>query len=526
MPAETKGCYRFDQFTLDLSRGVLLGSKGEELALRPKSFLMLRYFVENAGRLIDRDELMQAVWPGVIVTDDSIAQCIGEIRRVLDGDSQRYLRTVQRRGYRFAEPVQRVAVTEPPEPTDLAPAPETAGSPAIQAPDHPMIAVLPFQNMSGDPEQEYFADGMVEEIITALSRIRWLFVIARNSTFTYKGRAVDIKQVGRELGVRYVLEGSVRRSADVVRITAQLIDAHTGAHLWADRFDGPLQDVFELQDRIALAVAGVIEPTLQAAEAKRTVEYPTRDLTAHDLYLRAYAIVLSSAARFREALGLVEQAIARDPNFGLALSFASYCLYRQVIDGRSDDPRADGARAVELARRSLAAAPNDPTVMAHAAIILMYFGEEADAMLNLMDRALTLSPSYARGWYLSGGTQIWAGHAERAIDAIETSLRLSAGIRVGWAAAGAGMAYFTMRRFEEAVPKFLAAITEDPTYPEAYRYLAASYAHMGRLDEARKVIARLREITSVIVPTTDHLRVPEHRKLFLDGLCLATREAD
>ena len=175
---------------------------------------MLEYFVEHADRLIDRDELMHAVWPDVIVTDDSIAQCIGEIRRVLGGDSQRYLRTVQRRGYRFAGPVQRVAVTEPPEPTDVAPASRTDQQPGSRSPDHPTIAVLPFQNMSGDPEQEYFADGMVEEIITALSRIRWLFVIARNSSFIYKGRAVDIKQVGRELGVRYVLEGSVRRSAE------------------------------------------------------------------------------------------------------------------------------------------------------------------------------------------------------------------------------------------------------------------------------------------------------------------------
>ncbi|MGE4049218.1 MAG: tetratricopeptide repeat protein [Acetobacteraceae bacterium] len=303
-----------------------------------------------------------------------------------------------------------------------------------------------------------------------------------------------------------------------------MIDAQTGAHLWADRFDGLLQDVFALQDRIAVAVAGVIEPTLQAAEAKRIVDYPTRDLTAHDLYLRAHAIVLSSAARFREALGLVEQAIARDPNFGLALSFASYCHFRTVFDGRSSDPIAEGARSVELARRSLAAAPHDPTVMVYTAIILTYFGEDADGMLSLVNRALTLSPSYARGWYLSGGILLWAGHAERAIDAIETSLRLSAGTRVGWAAAGLGMAYFMMRRFEEAVPKLLAAVTEDPTYPEVYRFLAASYAHMGRLDEARQAIARLREIALVVVPTVDHLRVPEQRKLFLDGLRLAAGE--
>jgi adenylate cyclase len=522
MSGKVRGGYRFGRFTLNLDRGTLIGN-GEELALRPKPFLMLRHFVENADRLIDRDELMRVVWPDVIVSDDSITQCISEIRRALGGNGQRLLLTVQRRGYRFAGPVQLVAATES-EPVDMAPVSRTDSSPGTRSADAPMIAVLPFQNMSGDPEQDYFADGMVEEIITALSRIRWLFVIARNTTFTYKGRAVDIKQVGRELGVRYVLEGSVRRSADIVRITAQLIDARNGAHLWADRFDGPLQDVFDLQDRIALAVAGVIEPTLQAAEAARIVEHPTRDLTAHDLYLRAYAIALSSAARFREALELVEQAITRDPNYGLALSFASICYFRLVFDGRSQDPRADGARSVELARRSLLVARDDPTVMAHAANVLLYFGEDADTMLELVDRALTLSPSYARGWYISGTMRIWTGHTQEGIEHVERALRLSAGVRVGWVVSVLGIAYFLTRRFEEAVPRFLQGINEDPTYADPYRFLAACYAHMGRLDEARKVIGRLREITSVVVPTADHLLVPEQRKLFIDGLRLAAGE--
>ena len=188
--------------------------------------------------------------------------------------------------------------------------------PALPLPDKPSIAVLPFQNISGDPEQEYFADGMVEEIITALSRIRWLLVIARNSSFTYKGQAIDVKQVGRELGVRYVLEGSVRKAGGRVRITGQLIDAQSGTHLWADRFDGSLEDVFELQDQVAISVAGVIEPALQAAETARSVDRPTKDLTAYDLYLCANALALSSAARFPEALRLVEQAIERDPYYG------------------------------------------------------------------------------------------------------------------------------------------------------------------------------------------------------------------
>jgi len=208
-----------------------------------------------------------------------------------------------------------------------------ADPPALTLPDKPSIAVLPFQNMSGDPEQEYFVDGMVEEIITALSRIRWLFVIARNSSFTYKGQSVDVKQFGRELGVRYVLEGSVRKGGSRVRITAQLIDAETGAHLWADRFDGSLEDVFDLQDKIAVSVAGVIEPALQAAEMRRSAARPTTDLTAYDLYLRALAVFFPiTRQRLVEALGLLEQALAIDPRYGPALSWAAIC-HRELVPG-------------------------------------------------------------------------------------------------------------------------------------------------------------------------------------------------
>jgi len=198
--------------------------------------------------------------------------------------------------------------------------------------------VLPFANMSGDPERQYFVDGMVEEIITALSRIRWLFVLARNSSFTYKGQAIDVKQVGRELGVRYVLEGSVRKAGQRVRITGQLIDALAGTNLWADRFDGSLEDVFELQDKVASSVAGVIEPALQAAETARSSGRPTTDLTAYDLYLRASAM-FSSSAQVPEALRLMEQAIGRDPRYGPALALAAHCCLRLVLDGRSEDRR-------------------------------------------------------------------------------------------------------------------------------------------------------------------------------------------
>jgi len=391
-------------------------------------------------------------------------------------------------------------------------------------PDKPSIAVLPFANMSGDPEQEYFVDGMVEEIITALSRIRWLFVIARNSTFTYKGQAVDVKQVGRELGVRYVLEGSVRKAGGRVRITAQLIDAESGAHLWADRFDGSLEDVFELQDKVASSVAGVIEPALQAAETTRSAARPTDDLTAYDLYLRAYAMFLSSTRQVPEPLRLLEQAIARDPRYGPALAWAAVCCARLFDDGWSEDREAHRPKGADFARRALEVAGDDPTILANAALALAYLGEDIGAMMALVDRALALNPNFARGWFISGNVRFWAGQPDIAIEHIETALRLSPRARTGTSLVIIGAAHFFARRFDEAMPKLLLAIQEDPGHPHPYRYLAACYAHMGRLDDAREIVARLRAITPVVIGDASYLRNPEHRELFLSGLRLAAGE--
>jgi TolB-like protein len=396
--------------------------------------------------------------------------------------------------------------------------------PALALPDKPSIAVLPFANMSGDPEQDYFVDGMVEEFISALSRIRWLFVIARNSSFTYKGQAVDVKQVGRELGVRYLLEGSVRKAGGRVRITGQLIDAETGAHLWADRFDGSLEDVFDLQDKIAVSVAGVIEPALQAAEIARSADRPTNDLTAYDLYLRGYAMVLSSRERYPEALHLMEQAIERDPRYGPALAWAAFCYSMACLDGRGEDPEADSRKGVELARRALQAAGDDPGTVAHAALALSYFGEDIGSMMALVDRALTLHPSFARGWHVSGILRWWAGQPDLAIEHVEASLRLSPRARSGWAFVVIGGAHFVSRRFDEAVPKLLLAIQDDPSAQEAYRLLAACYAHMGRLDEARAIVARLRAITPLVVHSDVPFRNPEQRELYISGLRLAAGE--
>jgi TolB-like protein/class 3 adenylate cyclase len=375
-----------------------------------------------------------------------------------------------------------------------------AEPPALPLPDKPSIAVMPFANMSGDPEQEYFADGMVEEIITALSRIRWLFVIARNSTFTYKGQAVDVKQVGQELGVRYVLEGSVRRGGNRVRITAQLIDASAGAHLWADRFDGSLEDIFELQHRVAISVAGVIEPALQAAESARSADRPTNHLTAYDLYLRALATLYPiTRERVFSALGLLDQAIAIDRHYGPALALAAICHLTLVRDGWVEAPETNRRKGVDFARHALEVAGNDPGILANAALALGYFGEDIDAMLGLVDRALVLNPSFALGWYVSGVLRLFAGQPDLAIEHLETSLRLSPRERMGQALSLMGMAYFFKGQFDEAASKLLLAIQDHPGFGASYRGLAACYAHMGRLDDARDIIARLRAITPLVI---------------------------
>ena len=425
----------------------------------------------------------------------------------------------------IARPVRVYRVCDP----DSAKAPSTPAPPVLPLalPDKPSIAVLPFANLSGDPEQEYFADGMAEEIITALSRIRWLFVIARNSSFTYKGQAVDVKQVGRELGVLYVLEGSVRKGGNRVRITAQLIEAKSGAHLWADRFDGSLEDVFDLQDKVAVSVAGIIEPALQRAEMRRSAERPTTDLSAYDLYLRALAIHFpASKESVSKALSLLEQAITIDPHYGRALSWAAVCLRTLTINRWIDAPDAGRRKAVEFTRKALQVTDNDPGVLGNAAIVLAEFGEDIGVPMALVDRALALNPSDARCWYASGVVRLWAGQPDVAISHVETSLRLSPRERTGTSQSRLGEARFFQRRFDEAASTLLLSIQENPGAPVAYRFLAACYAHMGRLDEARSIIGQLRSITAVVVPSALPYRNPENRELLLSGLRLAAGETE
>jgi tetratricopeptide (TPR) repeat protein len=334
-----------------------------------------------------------------------------------------------------------------------------------------------------------------------------------------KGQAIDVTRVGRELGVRYVLEGSVRGAGGRVRITAQLINAVSGAHLWADRFDGSLEDVFELQDQVATNVAGVIEPTLQAAEIRRTNQRPTRDLSAYDLYLRA----LPQIATYRwddtiEALALLQQAIECDPNFASALARAAYC--HAVLDaiGRIEDRRGNRRVGLDLARRALLVGGDDAVALAFVAHALGYFNEDIDAAIAIVDRATTLNPSGAYGWRFSGFQRLYAGHCELAVEHFERSIRLSPREARWPQLTGIAMARFFSGRLQDAVATLLQALQENPTYPLANRALASCYAHMERLDEARTVVARLRAITPMLVPEETNYRNPKHRELFLSGL--------
>src|SRR5258708_18591729 len=306
---------RFEAFALDLERLCLHGPSGQT-DLRRKSFEVLRYLVEHTGRVVTKEELIRAVWPHVTIGDESLTQCISEVRRALGEQSHRIIKTVPRRGYLFNVPISRSGTIEGQNPND-AKSPVEALSLALPLPDRASIAILPFTNLSPDPDQDYFADGMVEDIITALSRFKALFVIARNSSFAYKGRAVDVKQVGRELGVRYVLEGSVRKAPNRVRITGQLVDTATGAHLWAERFDGGLSDVFDLQDQVTESVVVAIAPAVVKAEIERANRKPTESLDAYALYLRGVAKFYQYGSRQAnaEASRLFNRAIQLDPDF-------------------------------------------------------------------------------------------------------------------------------------------------------------------------------------------------------------------
>jgi len=394
--------YLFEEYAFDTDRREL--HRGADVvSVAPQVFDLLDYLIRNRERVVSKDDLINAIWNGRIVSDAALTTRLNVARGVIgdSGEEQRLIKTLPRKGFRFVG-----AVREAQEPAGAAVADNPVEPPklALTLPDKPSIAVMQFENMSGDPQQEYFADGVVEEIITALSRFRQLFVIARNSSFTYKGRAVDVKQVGRELGVRYVLEGGVRKAANRVRITAQLIDATTGAHLWADRFESVLDDIFDLQDQVMESVVGAIAPKLEEAEIERAKHKPTESLDAYDHYLRGIASLhRGTRDAYDEALRLFYRAIELDPDFAPAYGQAAWCYGRRKANGWTADRVKETCETARLARRAVELGKEDAVALSTGAFALAFVCGDLDDGAACIDRALALNPNLAAAGPLAAG---------------------------------------------------------------------------------------------------------------------------
>ncbi|MEH2557471.1 TolB-like protein [Bradyrhizobium algeriense] len=365
----------------------------------------------------------------------------------------------------------------------------------LTLPDKPSIAVLPFTNLSSDPEQEYFADGMVEEIITALSRFKWLFVIARNSSFTFRGRAVDIKEVGRTLGVRYVLEGSVRKASGKVRIAGQLIDAVTGAHIWADRFQRDLTDIFALQDDVTVAVVSAIEPKLLQTEIAMGSRRRPENLTAYDFFLRAMQQnYLTTREGLAEAIRLTHCALELDARYGLVASLASVCHLLNVTLGYAIDPQFDCKEAIRLLRLALSIDDSDPETLANAALVSAFMVGDRESEIEMAGRAVALNPNSFYGWHSRGWVYQIAGPSEEALRSFECAMRMSpVDPLLHRLFVGMAMAFIELRRFDEAIVAGKKALRQYPSYSAAYRCLASAFAHLGRDVEAREAAARVFE---------------------------------
>ena len=450
---------------------------------------------------------------GICISDDAHRQVRGKVESALEDMGTQTLKNI-------AEPMRAWRVRLGPSSSPATKTPTEIEQP-LALPDKPSIAVLPFQNMSGDPEQEYFADGIVEEIITALSRFKLLFVIARNSSFTFKGRAVDIKEVGLRLGVRYVLEGSVRKASGKVRITGQLIDAITGAHLWADRFERDLTDVFALQDEVTIAVVSAIEPKMLQAEIAMATRRRPENLTAYDYFLRALPqYYLATREGLAEAIRLAHRALELDPRFGSAAALAGDCHVNNVILGYANDPQFDRKEAVRLARLALSIDDGDPDTLSSAAVISAYMVGDSEAEIEMADRAVALNPNSWRTWNCRGYVYRVAGLPEEAIRSFERAVRMSPVDPLLYMTfLGTGVALIELGRFDEAIVVLKKALRQNPSYVPACRCLASAFAHLGRDAEAHDAAARAIEIDPAFTISAFIARgAGKNVKLLIEGL--------
>jgi TolB-like protein/tetratricopeptide (TPR) repeat protein len=471
----------FGPFRLDRGAAILFHGT-EPLPLGQRAVALLAMLLEADGAPVSKGDLIEAAWPGQAIEDSNLTVQMTAIRRTLaQANGGDWIETLPRRGYRYVGP-------------PVTPSVEDVPPPALPLPDKPSIAVLPFANLSGDAVGGYFIDGMVDDIVTGLSRINWLFVIARNSTRSYQDREADVKQVGRELGVRYVLEGSVRGDGTRLRVTCQLIDTSTGAHIWADRFDRASDDVFALQDDIAQSVVGAIAPSVRRAEFERVKRKRPDSLDAYDLVLRAQPDVDSGMpARVKEGLVLLERALTLEPDYALAHGNAAmchHCLY--LRGGLRENNRV---ASVQYARSALLHGADDATALTLAGFSLGMDGHDKVAAFTALDAALAISPSSALTHILGAVILGWAGEAERAIEWSERGVRLSPFDPWTFAAFDAqAMSHFVRGRYEEACRAAYRSVQANPAHSITYVQLAAALAKLGRLDEARAAAARVLEL--------------------------------
>jgi TolB-like protein len=519
--------FLFENYCLDADRREL--RRGAELvAIGPKVFDLLLFLIQSREQVVTRDDILEAVWEGRIVSDSTLTSHINAVRKAVadSGKDQRLIRTVARRGIRFVGEVREQEWSQSAPVASPHRADEQPG-PAPALPDAPSIAVLPFRNLSGNVEQDYFADGIVEDIITALSRIRWLFVIAHNSSFTYKGRTVDEKQVGRELGVRYVVEGSVRQSETRIRITGQLVDASAGTHLWADRFEGMLDDIFELQDQIATSIVGAIASQLERAEIARARRKPTGNLSAYDNYLRAMPhLHRGTREALDEALPLFHKAMQLDPEFASAHAMAAWCHFWRKINGWMTDRPLEIAEGVRLARLAVELGKDDAVALTRGGHALAHLAGELDGGIALIDRALVLNPNLAAAWFLGGFLRTVRGDPDAAIEFFTRAMRFSPlDPEMFRMQAGVALSHLFAGRFDAASSWAEQSFREAPTFLAVVAIIAASHALAGRTERARTAVEHLRTLDPAFrisglqgwIP----IRQPEHLARFETGLRLA-----
>jgi adenylate cyclase len=482
--------FQFGSFTLDLNRACLRGPLGPT-DLRRKSFEVLHFLVEHAGRVVSKEELIHAVWSNILVGDEALTKCISEVRRAIGDEDKCVIKTVPRRGYLMDVPVVAgEAIRATTVASDVLAS--YAADSALPLADRPSIAVLAFNNLSGDPQQEYFSDGITEDIIIELSRFSELMVIARNSTFQYKGGPVDVRRVGRQLGVRYVLEGSVQRDRDRIRISAQLVDALTGVHRWAERYDRKFDEVFTIQDEITKTIVTTLAAHLNKAEVERSLSKPPASSQGYDYFMRAADALASFWSSFdveqlRRTRHLLEQSVTLDPKYARAYGLLSHTFviaWTQPIDEDYLNPLAL-SRSHDLALKALQLAPNLPEAHAHLGSALTW-KRQHDAALFEFSKAAELNPNLSDWRFATVLT--YAGQLEKAIEIVRSHMRLDP-FYPPWAPYWLGLAFYLLKQYPQAVTALRECTIRMPNFRSAHTGLAAAYAQLGLLEEVSSEVA-------------------------------------